>query len=403
MPNNTKIANQLPNSIPIFSIVILVASPTSGEAGVYALPGGVDLTPNVSTKYLYDDNIARTSAEPKSSRIAFGQLDLDFEALYKTDRYAASYSVTRGEYLDSETDDFTDQALDISGSWEFSSRLNAELAGAVSDTHEARGTGYSQGVGDELTRPRRYRESSASAYVGYGFKDSPFRAELGWGARSLDYASREDRQRDREGQSVRLSGILAVGSNTDLIAEVVNAYNEYDLSASDDTTLDSEQADYLIGINWVSGKTTMGLRFGRREKRFDAVSRSDFSGARWQFDGSWSPVSYSTFELSTERGAMEPLGFGDLLDTTLNRVGWQHAWTDSASTKLAYSWEKRSVQGGQFSGLEEVRTLGEVGFSYQVNHWLAMTGGYEQSEQASFNLSREYTRNLMHIGFAISI
>ncbi|WP_193162900.1 outer membrane beta-barrel protein [Microbulbifer hainanensis] len=367
------------------------------------LPAGIDLSPELSMTYQYDDNVTNSADGIIESWVIATHAALNLEAIDQVDKYRLSYSADHGEYQASDEDTYTDQTLSVSADWNINSRMRTALSAGIEDAHEQRGTGFSQSLGNQIAAPERFIARDISGLVGYGPDSSRLRFEITLGTNTKKYDGAENRQRDRGSDYGGISTYIAAGGKTELVAEIKQRRINYDVLADSGSQLDSRETGYLIGVDWQSAKTALKLRIGHLNKKFEDVEREAFSGPSWKATVEWKPLSYSTLALSTERKTDEMQGFGDYLNVITNSLGWAHQWGNHFSTDITYTQENRDVEGAVDVDRRQKLKAADLVLNYRVNYWLSFMAGIDHRQLESNNDSLDYQRKLTYIGFNVAI
>jgi len=374
------------------------------QAAAIKLGGGVNFVPSVNLDVQYDDNV--TSAERDETESWVTILNPNFELSAEGDKsaYRLNYSVTQGEYYDSDDDNFTDHEITAEAAFEFTARHRLSVFTNYLDGHEARGQGFSQGAGDVLSEPDQYQDTDVKAIYSFGAETAKGKLDLELGTRDRDFEGGERTEsRDRGTDYGTVTFRYNVGGRTELIAEVAQRDIAYDVTAVGADELDSTEIDYLVGITWEgTAKTTGTVKVGHREKNFDSASREDFDGARWEANITWTPRTYSTFSFTTSRKSEETNGSGDFIDTDTHSVSWNHAWAQRLSSTLSYNYSDKTYEGS-VDGREEELNGVNARLDYQLRRWLNVNAGVTYTDQDSTAAGSSYERTLFVVGFQASL
>ena len=147
----------------------------------------------------------------------------------------------------------------------------------------------------------------------------------------------------------------------------------------------------MLGAEWnVTGKTTARALVGYLSKDFKEPAHNDFSGVAVEAGVTWSPRSYSVFDLTLARETDETNGNGSYVLRNSADLGWTHYWVDRFSTtaNIGYSDEK-------YKGSLRDDSLNYYGLSakYQFSDWLMSGLGYRHSDRSSSLEDFEYKDN----------
>ncbi len=334
--------------------------------------GGLQLTPTLAIDYFVDDNLLRDEAQSLDSsgyRVLPG---LSLSAEFGANSLAFYYQGERGQYQDSEADNYTDHLLGADIYYEFGEKHRIEASGAYSDSHDARGTAYSLGRAAQLSEPDRFSHSALSANYTFGAKTAPARIQVRVAHMAVDYDINTDEYRLRDRRANQVNGVFfyQVAANTDLVFDLGYQDISYDFSFTPQTSLDSSEQSLLVGAQWdVSGSTNGFVKVGYQRKSFDIDSRETFSGLTWQAGVDWTPVSYSKFSISSQLGTRETNGQSDFIRSQSINLGWQHSWLERLTTQLQLRIAKDSYEGGTVPREDDVNGAQFV-LQYQFYRWL---------------------------------
>ncbi|SHF23147.1 Putative beta-barrel porin 2 [Microbulbifer donghaiensis] len=376
--------------------------PLALAEGVKLTPG-IDFVPSVNIDVLYDDNVTNSSNREIDSLVLVGGADFLLEGQNNSDKYKLQYTVEKAEYLDSVEDNYTDHDVILGAEWELNSRKSISIDGNYSLGHDERGERFSRGVGELLAEPDKFSEYGISTTVVLGAEQSRLSFETLLGIGKLDYSGILKKDRNRINQHGKVGVFFKAAGKTSLVAELGHWRIKYDERRLGEETLDSSETDYLVGVDWESAKSEISARLGTRTKSFDSTSRGDFSGMRWSGTFRWKPLTYSTLEFTTERKTEEMQGDGDYVDITMNSASWDHGWSERFSSELTYSFEKIDYEGADPGlGRDTYKGVGAA-LRYEMKRWIILRAGYDKTVNGSTDDIFAYTRNIMYLGFTVTL
>ncbi|MBJ91789.1 MAG: hypothetical protein CL577_04195 [Alteromonadaceae bacterium] len=323
---------------PLLALLFLNSIPLSAQQ-LMTTPiktaSGVDFTPQLDFEMRHDDNIANTAANEQSSWVSILTPELSAQLLSGPNQYRALVKLVSGSYLSSKDDNYLDWQAQTSALLELSSRHRFDISASYAGAHEARGTGITEGRGNQLTEPAELRNFRLNGAYEYGTRSGRAQWRLFAGYYDKQYQSYEDLTQFRNYDSTKVGTELFynTGASTHLLAEVNQVYTRYDLT---DVTgsRDSDTTNYRIGGRWQPSELTAAeLRVGYQNRQFDNPLRQDFSGVAWDMKLQWAPLSYSRFNLSTGRQSKEPDTQGDFVKETHYSLFWTHNWQPLFSTR----------------------------------------------------------------------
>ena len=366
------------------------------------LGGGILFTPSLRLGLMNDDNVIYSDSGKHDSVVAVVNPNFELSADNGISTYNLTYSLSKGEYFDSEQDNYLDHALGGDANWELNARNRVTLAGSYEDGHEARGSGFSQGSGSSLDEPETYQEDDIHGIYSFGAEAAKGRIDLtlGTGGRDYDGGDRT-RYRDRGADYASLEFFFNTGGKTELLAEVTRRKIDYDYTDVGVETLNSTETDLLLGITWEgTAKTSGTIKVGSRQKKFDSAARRDSTGPRWEVGIRWLPRTYSAFDLLTERGSEETNGVGNFIDSQRYTLSWTHSWLERLSTEASISYSDLEYEG---SNRDDDLDISSLSVKYQMRRWLALSLGMELSDRDSSIDVFDYDRNLTFIGIQATL
>ncbi|WP_226703232.1 outer membrane beta-barrel protein [Microbulbifer elongatus] len=397
--------NKFDKHISLVGVSFALGS-TSVVAAPIALPWGIDLTPSMDSSVSYDDNVTNSADDAIESWLTTVSPALEFATDNEIDFYSLRLSSESGKYLNSQRDDYVDYRAEASARVELTSGTSVSMNGSWIRGHEDRGTGFSEGIGNELDGPDEFIDRDLRTGIEYRPENNPLVFELSLGTDSRVYDILLDQAgRDRTSEFGSFSAGYRIGARTTLITQVDYSNIDFAFQVAEGPTdsargLDNRETDYLAGIEWSSAKTDFSLRVGERHKDFDHSGRANFVGPTWQLNMSWSPLSYSTISLSSQRSTDEPRGLSDFIDARTNSITWNHAWSRRFSTSLSHADRRNDHYGieqqdhNQTSGLT---------VNYQARPGLSFSAGFTHQNQESTLDRMNFNKNVSFIGLTLTM
>ena len=380
------------------------------DPATYSL-AGAEFMPTLGLNYINQDNYLYQADNPESAwltivnphlNLALGNnatvlgVDLDYEA----GRYSQSTDVESSQ----TDDDYDDYGIDGLLSMEFNHRNELGLRAGFKHTHEARGTGYSQGLAAiNLLAPDEYGEASIGAQYRFGAQTAKGRLNFSLEDWSREYTTRVQETEDQNRGELRAVGAFfwRVGGRTDVLVEYRHTDVDYDvgpLIGFDDgegsgltfRSLDSKVNTLFIGTSWeATGKTVGSVRIGQAQKDFGSPIREDFSGFSWEVSANWSPKSYSKFSVVTSRAPRETAGLGSFIVAQTFNVDWSHAWSERFESKVFYSYLDEDFRGDDSERAETLQDIG-LRLDYAVYRWFDAGVSVQHSSNESSIVELEY-------------
>ena len=398
--NNTEYATKFASRSFVLAVLAYAslagAAPPERAADLRAAGvqmGPAVLYPSLGLHFGRDDNIFLQPSGEKSSNIIVLIPTLDFVAVNNGQRYGLLYQAEAGRYGDSSADDYTDQRLLAEADVGLGQRGRLDLQAEYLDEHDPRGTGASEGNPLLSDNPDVWHSTRLGATFKYGAPGARGRLDLALGAREKHYDNNRatTAARDLDQGDVGVTFLYRVAPLTSLLLQATDADIDYKTA-----TLDSTERRYLAGVTWeATAKTSGTVKVGRQKKDFDDTARTDFSGGSWAAAVVWSPLTYSFFELSTNRRTEETNGTGNFDDKRDAALAWTHGWTSFLRTKLSALTTKDQYKGASGVILREDKTPAyRLNVSYQIRRWLNLGLDYTTTDRNSDNNAFDYKRNV---------
>ena len=366
------------------------------EAQGFELYEGLRLAPMLSADLLMDDNVARTHDDQIDSLVTIVSPGVLLFSKSETREYGLGYRAEAGRYLDSEEDNYVDNYLEAFIKNSLNVRNYVELSANYIDSHEARGTGFSRGLGDLLEEPDQFKRKNVTGLYRYGADGAKGRIELLGALENTDFDTAlfvDNRDYDTGVASGRF--IYRPGAKIDYSLELRRRSVSYNNLSNEFLGLDSVENAVLFGLAWeATAKTSGSVKVGFQEKEFDEVTRSNFSSPTWDVDIFWEPKVNHTFNLSARRDIEESRGFDDFTDVRTFSLSLISEWSDKiSSTARVYT------QDVDYSGLE--RNEKDVGADFKVSlearRWLGFALGYSTQSVESSSEQFGFDRNVLYV------
>ena len=384
-----------------FSFSFVACAAISCSTSVSALEpvsytdGPLQVIPQVSAQFGYDDNIFSTETDEVSSTQLIVTPSVEFKAEQGLNEYSVNYQLSNGTYQDSTSDNFTDHELTGRAYFDFNIRNRLELLAGYLDSHEDRGSGLTQGLNATVNDvPIEFHVASGQAAYEYGGQDAKGRIRLVLGVQDREHDNFRalTAERDRKNIISRATFYYRVLPRTSLLFEISHEDIDYDLSTS---TLDSDEQKYLVGVQWeATAKTEGTFRIGYSEKNFDSDTRVDDDGISWELGMRWSPRSYSVVDIATSKEAEETDSVGNFIDRTRLNVQWTHAWSDLWRSRVFYDFTDDEFISDDRD--DELTSFG-FGVDYEMRRWLNFGLDYIYSERDSNDAGLDFEKNTIFI------
>lgn len=364
--------------------------------------GAFLLTPQFKLQQSYDDNVLHQANNERDSWKTLISPSINIRNNFGPNDYRFGYQLIRGEYANSQADNYTDQQVWTQLKYRVHERHQLLLDADFQSSHDARGTRYSIGRGDQLAHPDKFKQSNAEVTYRYGGYGATGQLDLRYQYKDVDYKGDEPdyRARDRHTNLLGSTFYYKVAPNTDVLLDVSVADITYDYSLNERNRLDSKEKKALAGIRWQSSEATTGFaKAGVRRKDFDSAERDSFNGFDWEVGVQWQPVNYSHFELSTQSDIKETDAQGNFIEKRDYQINWQHDWNErfNSSAELHYQdalyVRNSGVANPQDPDRQDDIWASQLTLNYQFRRWLTFSLSYQFEQRDSNFTNLEFNRN----------
>ena len=390
---------------PLLALLFLNSIPLSAQQ-LMTTPiktaSGIDFTPQLDYEMRYDDNIANSDDNEQSSWISVLTPQLGAQLLSGPNEYRAKVKLASGSYLSSKDDNYLDWEAQTTALVELSNRHRLDGLVRYAAGHEARGTGITEGQGDQLTEPAELRTLRVDGAYEYGARTGRAQWRVFAGYFDKQYQNYEQLTQFRNYDSTKVGSefFYNTGASTQMLAEVNRVMTRYDLTDITGSR-DSDTMNYRLGGKWQPSELTSAeLRIGYQNRKFDNPLRQDFSGVAWDMTLQWAPLSYSRFNLSTGRQSKEPDTQGDFVKETHYSVFWTHQWQPLFSTRAGI----KRVED-EYTGFERSDKLMRYQFSahYSVMPNLLLGAGVAVNRNDSTQDNIQFDKNEVFVNVQVAL
>jgi hypothetical protein len=340
-----KLASSVMISTALLTYITPVAAQSTAPAsGVIKTASGIDLVPSLQVGLKHDDNVVRSSSNEINSWVNTIAPALKAMLVDGADSYTVTAALNNARYFSSKQDDFTDGYLEAEARLSPASQHNFKLKANSSWLHEDRGTGVSEGRGLLLDEVTNFNSQLFDGEYLYGAASSTGKIRLNSRYFNKKYDNFRDVTQYRDYDSTQFGGAFLYQTNGAVKVVASAATAEIDFKVLD-LTGDRNNTDnnYRVGIEWEFSSITSGeLKLGYQDKNFDIAQREDFGGFAWEAILVWQPLTYSGFDVATGRRAKDVDAvnvLGDYIIETTYALGWNHQWSETLDSKLAYEYQ----------------------------------------------------------------
>lgn len=385
-----------PEGVPSLQMSTDFAQPGLGF-GTYAPIGqvqsrGVRVAPftiraGVQTGVGFDDNVGLSETNKTSSLFFTVAPSVAVGLEGATQRYYAIYRGNYGRYGSSSRDNYEDHDIGLSAANSWTTRLRSLLSYNFLRGHTPRGiTSSSTG------RPELWTLQTLRASGSYGAAGAQGRlgAELGYGSRRFSGQSATAVTGDYDQFSV--GGTFSYRLAPKTRATVQATWS--DITHPREPTLSNVEVRYQLGVTWEAlAKTTGRFGLGYTTKDFSSPSRGDFTGQNYDAGVTWTPLPYSSVDLSARRFLTESFAAGsNLVVNNVAGIAWNHLWSGGIRSTVNYAYV-RTLQ----EGLNRTDTYQNLAarVSYGIRPSVRVGAELRHDTRDSTAPGLDYTRNIM--------
>lgn len=402
-------------------LVVLTTASAHAQDGRGVRMGPFRAVPTLGLTVSHDNNVLRSSRNEVDSILTVLSPGIQLERGDESRGVLFGYEGEFGRYEDVSSEDYRKHRAYMQFRAAPSARVRFNGLAGYSRGQDTRGeAGAQQGQFVDLGRaPDRFGRVDARVGVEYGAEGARGLLAGNVTYSDLKYRNNRDFTQFRDAQEVGMDAMLGwrLAPKTRVTLGVARRDVEFArlrelrnvfLGGLTQISFDSTETDIQVGLLFdATAKTSGRLAFGRIEKDFDDPRLSDFSGTGWEAGISFSPVSYSTLDLSASRRTDESdlVGSGTSFEnsfilSTDYTLAWSHGWTDRLKSSMDVGFGKGSYR----SALDADRQLRDdsfrfygLGMDYQFRSWLQFGAGFKHYERQSSDALFDYDRNVLTV------
>ncbi len=405
-----KTSSEAPSSTNPFSPVTPAGDPF-GAISTSAIPaelipratglmvGPFAVYPVIGVSQKYDDNIFLSDVTKRASWITTVSPGVRAELRPPGGHlFGVTYKADIANYWNSSPDDYTDHTLLGDANVIINQQARFSLRAEYLALHDPRGSTDRAIQGS----PDRWNAAGASGIFSYGTPGAQGRIDLTAGYQHKVYENNRPATFAADRDTTFYGGTFywRVTPLTSMLFEARRTNINYRLDTS---TLDSIEDRAYIGATWeATAKTTGIVKFGYLRKDFDNNLRNDSSGFGWEGRVRWSPLTYSVFELVTQKAPADSTGQGDFIMTKSVFLTWTHAWNGQVRTNALAGYRNDDYRGLFTTRSDDTASFG-AGVNYQFRRWLNLGAQYIFTNRSSNVPAVEYDRNVIMFTLGASL
>lgn len=363
---------------------------------------GVLFTPALDVTLEYDDNIFRVDNNKKSSVVTRVEPSFEIEVQQERTRLGFSYAGNYGIFASSSDDNYDNHT----GRIDFGlrgARSDLDIYGAFVAGSDPRGTGPSDGLGDNVarnifTKPTEYHEWQWGVAAHFGTRGTRSNLRLSYDGQDREYQNfrqfTQDRDRTRHNLGARLG--YALTGKTQAVLDLRRSEIDYDLTPADgNRRLDSKEHRITAGLTWeATGRTSGTVLLGWKEKDFDSPTRDTSDGFTWELGLTWAPRPYSVFDIYTRNDFQETDNVGSAKDISTAGINWTHRWSDRLRTTTGFEYAQEDYE--DFVRKDDFYRF-NFAFDYDFQRWLSLGLGVRIASRDSNVAAADYDRNIIFV------
>lgn len=365
--------------LQILLILTLVNNVYAQQEGLQL--GGATVFPTLGLSYGHSDNVfyANNNQSILSSNFTVFSPGIRLEAEGEKTDFLAQYDYSQTSFNGLSQYDFEMHHFLASLGYSSSTRSRFGITAEYYNGSDRIGTANQQGnivnLGLDPDEWHSFGVGGKWHYGGVGAKGA-IDLELGSIDRKYDNNRVLTASRDRKARYFGVIYSHAVSPKTNFLAQFKQTNIDYDTAS-----LDNTEARLMFGAEWqATGKTSARALVGYLTKDFDEAQYDDFKGLAFEVGMTWSPRSYSLFDLTLARETDETNGNGSFVVRNSADVGWTHFWKDRFSTTANVGVSSEDYRSSVRD--DDVNYYG-VSAKYQFKDWLMSGLGYRHTNRGS--------------------
>ena len=382
----------------ILLVFLLFGSVNAQQDGLQL--GVFTLFPTVGLGYGYDDNVTYTSVSDEriSSNYTVFSPGIRLETEGEKADFLAQYDYNRTSFDTDSRLTFDMHHLLAALGYSASNRSRFRVSTEYFNGTDRIGTGNQQGNFQELgLDPDEWHSFGLAGKWHYGGLGAKGSIDLEVGAINRDYDNNRifTASRDRETKYFGATYSHQLSPKTNFLTQFKRTQIDYDTAS-----LDSTETRVMFGAEWqATGKTSARALIGYLKKDFDDSIHDDYSGVAIEAGMTWSPRSYSIFDLTLSRETDETNGNGSFVVRNSADLGWTHFWKARFSTTANIGFSDENYQDS--SRNDELNYYG-VSAKYQFSDWLMSGVGYKHFDRSSSVSEFRYKDNALLLTLELS-
>lgn len=333
----------------------------------------------------HNSNVNAANSGGVASNLYSLQPDIVGELKTRGDRYTLRYQGNYTKYTASSADNFNHHNFDFAGDNYFSSRSTLGWNVGYIETSDARGTTNTAAT----NTPNRWNAPTARVLYAYGAKEAQGRIEVEGNYTSKRYQNNLSVTSVLNQDKTAVAGrfFYRVAPRTSMMVEVNQVHADY----VNNTAYTNNDRRIYLGVVWeATAKTSGAFKIGSAQKTFSDSGFGKATGTAWEGSVKWSPLTYSNFELVSNRTLADSTGLGNYLINTGNLVSWNHKWRNNL-----YSAASLGTLKTEYNSINRTDTVdnASIGVFYEVGRNWRAGAQWAYTKRKSNQIINEFNRN----------
>ncbi len=349
-----------------------------------------DFYPSIEVRIEDRDNVRRRPDFEESDLLTIVSPSLGYRTNFGRHQFYAAYNGTFTFHQDIDQEDAESNVVSANLGLDLTRRWDLDVFGSFGESFEERGISGSREFVDFVNNgidsgPETVNFVSYGADLIFGRKLGVIQAVLGYEVQKsrfdsddlLDTINFSD-GRDRTSETLHFDVDWRFSDRASLFARIEQTDTDFD---NFDTTLDSDQTDFLLGLRWRADGSLSGVvGVGVSDRDFDDPSRENFDSSIYYANLTYSFNPFSTISLNASRTFEEPSDItSDFFESELFGVSWNHA----LNTRTSLSLYAQAIDDDFNTNREDQFFDWGVELSYGWRNWLTASIYYSEVERDS--------------------
>lgn len=375
---------------------------TTGRAAASIKYGEISVTPTIGVYLGYNDNVTNSYTNKISSSV----FRLTPKLVAMADKGSNKFSLTyAGDLIylpSSTTDNRNTHNFILAGDQVVTTRNKFDWALSYINGAEARGLNDSSRLLNlAVSEPDQFRTYEAKGRYVFGAKGAKGNLELKSNYLDKEYSNNRltTETRDYSLFNYGAEAQLRIAPKTQIVLDINQSKIDYKSQLS---TQDSTETKYLIGARWKALAKTEGyFKIGKGTKDFDAAGLNQRSTTVYESGIKWSPLTYSTFDLSLARNYVDGSSINTPAGLSRSINGnWNHQWKSYFRTSVSAVYTNINYPDSGRIDKTDGYTLSAI---YDAKRWLGFGVDYTYINRDSSDTLYSYTSNLLYFSTLLSM